>query len=175
MTSISTAATSATRTAPAFSAAGDNRTVRAIWPDGFLPIDSVVEALPAASASRARSRRNWDISTNYGTNALDYRTSNSVNVTLGNASPTAFYDGQLKFNQITTNLDLTTSFNTGLATPLKFATGFEFRAEEYTIQAGEPDSYRNGGFTVIGGPNNGGLAGVGTQVFPDSSPPMPAL
>jgi iron complex outermembrane receptor protein len=155
-----------------FRRSGDDRTVRAIWPDGFLPfIDSVVEDLSGGLGLKGKlTDWNWDLSTNYGTNSLDYRTSNSVNVTLGNASPTAFSDGQLKFNQITTNLDLTTSFNTGLATPLKFATGFEFRAEEYTIQAGEPDSYRNGGFTVIGGPNNGGLAGVGAQVFPGFKP-----
>lgn len=155
-----------------FRRSGDDRTVRAIWPDGFLPfIDSVVEDLSGGLGLKGKlTDWNWDLSTNYGTNSLDYRTSNSVNVTLGNASPTAFSDGQLKFNQITTNLDLTTSFNTGLATPLKFATGFEFRTEEYTIQAGEPDSYRNGGFTVIGGPNNGGLAGVGAQVFPGFKP-----
>jgi|CXWL01.1.fsa_nt_gi iron complex outermembrane receptor protein len=151
---------------------GDDRTVRAIWPDGFLPfIDSVVDDLSVGVGIKGKvSDWNWDISTNYGTNALDYRTSNSVNVTLGNASPTAFYDGQLKFNQVSTNIDLTTSFNAGLATPLKFATGFEFRSEEYTISAGEPDSYRNGGQTIIGGPSAGGLAAVGAQVFPGFKP-----
>ncbi len=151
---------------------GDDRTVRAIWPDGFLPfIDSDVNDLSGGIGIKGKiSDWNWDLSTNYGTNAIDYRTSNSVNVTLGNASPTAFYDGQLKFNQMTTNLDLTTSFNAGLATPLKFATGFEFRSEEYTISAGEPDSYRNGGATIIGGPSAGGLAAVGAQVFPGFKP-----
>jgi len=155
-----------------FRRAGDDRTVRAIWPDGFLPfIDSVVEDLSGGIGIKGKAQEwNWDLSTAYGTNKLDYRTSNSINVTLGNASPTAFYDGQLKFNQWTTNLDLTTSFNAGLSTPLKFATGFEFRQEEYTIVAGEPDSYRNGGFNVIGGPNNGALAGVGAQVFPGFKP-----
>ncbi len=155
-----------------FRRAGDDRTVRAIWPDGFLPfIDSVVEDLSGGVGIKGKTQEwNWDISTAYGTNTLDYRTSNSVNVTLGNASPTAFYDGRLKFNQWTTNIDLTTHFNTGMATPLNFATGFELRQEEYTIGAGEPDSYRNGGFTIIGGPNNGGLAGVGAQVFPGFKP-----
>jgi iron complex outermembrane receptor protein len=112
----------------------------------------------------------WDFSTAYGVNTLEYRTSNSANVTLGNSSPTEFYDGQLKFNQWTTNFDLTRSFNTGMPTPLKFAFGFEYRQEEYTIGAGEPDSYRNGGVTIIGGPSNGGLAAVGAQVFPGFKP-----
>ena len=155
-----------------FRRAGDDRTVRAIWGAGFLPfIDSAVEDVSVGVGIKGKlTDWNWDLSTNYGTNAIDYRTSNSVNVTLGNASPTAFYDGQLKFNQVSTNLDLTTSFNTGLATPLKFATGFEFRSEEYTISAGEPDSYRNGGATIIGGPSAGGLAAVGAQVFPGFKP-----
>ena len=152
--------------------AGDDRTIRAIWPNGFLPfIDSVVEDLSFGGGVKGKSSNwNYDLSTTYGTNKLDYRTSNSANVTLGNASPTAFYDGQLKFGQWTTNLDVATSFNAGMATPLKFAMGAEFRSEEYTIAAGHPDSYRNGGATIIGGPNNGGLAAVGAQVFPGFKP-----
>jgi iron complex outermembrane receptor protein len=155
-----------------FRRAGDDRTVRAIWPDGFLPfIDSVVEDLSGGAGVKGKdSVWTWDFSTAYGVNTLDYRTSNSANVTLGNSSPTEFYDGQLKFNQWTTNFDLTRSFNTGMPTPLKFAMGFEYRQEEYTIGAGEPDSYRNGGATIIGGPSNGGLAAVGAQVFPGFKP-----
>ncbi len=152
--------------------AGDDRTVRAIWPNGFLPyIDSAVEDLSFGGGVKGKTANwNYDLSTTYGTNKLDYRTSNSANVTLGNASPTAFYDGQLKFAQWTTNFDVTTSFNAGMPTPLKFATGVEFRSEEYTIGAGEPDSYRNGGVTIIGGPSNGALAAVGAQVFPGFKP-----
>jgi len=155
-----------------FRRAGDDRTVRAIYPDGFLPfIDSVVRDLSGGAGVKGKAAEwNWDLSTTFGENKLDYRTSNSANVTLGNASPTAFYDGQLKFDQWTTNLDMTTAFNAGLPTPLKFATGAEYRAEKYAIGAGVPDSYRNGGTTIIGGPNNGGLAAVGAQVFPGFKP-----
>jgi len=155
-----------------FRRAGDDRTVRAIFGDGFLPyIDTAVEDRSLGAGVKGKAANwNYDLSSSYGTNALDYRTSNSVNVTLGNSSPTAFYDGRLKFGQWTTNLDLTTSFNAGMATPLKFATGAEFRSEKYTIGAGEPDSYRNGGSTIIGGPANGGLAAVGAQVFPGFKP-----
>ena len=152
--------------------AGDDRTVRAIWPDGFLPfIDSEVQDLSFGGGLKGKaSNWNYDLSTTYGTNRLDYRTSNSINVTLGTASPTAFYDGRLEFNQWTTNLDVSTTFNAGLATPLKFATGLEFRSEEYAISAGEPDSYRNGGVKILDGPNAGGLAAVGAQVFPGYKP-----
>ena len=155
-----------------FRRAGDDRTVRAVWGGGFLPfIDSVVNDLSGGAGVKGKSANwNYDLSTTYGTNKLDYRTSNSENVTLGAATPTAFYDGFLKFGQWTTNLDLTTSFNAGMATPLKFATGAEYRSEKYTIGAGEPDSYRNGGFLILDGPSAGGLAALGAQVFPGFKP-----
>lgn len=151
---------------------GDDRTVRSLWPVGFLPfIDSEVDDRSGGIGVKGKdSDWNWDLSTAYGTNILDYRTSNSANVTLGNASPKAFYSGQLKFDQWTTNFDLTTSFKGGLPTPLKFATGAEYRKEKYTIGAGEPDSYRNGGATILDGPNAGALAAVGAQVFPGFKP-----
>ncbi|MDB6165415.1 MAG: TonB-dependent receptor [Lacunisphaera sp.] len=155
-----------------FRRAGDDRTVRSVWGGGFLPfIDSAVKDLSGGAGVKGKSATwNYDLSTTYGTNKLDYRTSNSENVTLGNATPTAFYDGYLKFNQWTTNLDLTTSFNAGMATPLKFATGAEYRSEKYIIGAGEPDSYRNGGFLILDGPSAGGLAALGAQVFPGFKP-----
>ena len=155
-----------------FRRAGDDRTIRSIWRDGYLPfIDTAVEDRSGGVGLKGKeSDWNWDLSTTAGLNTLDYRTSNSINVTLGNASPTKFYDGQLKFFQWTSNLDLTTSFRTGMPTPLKFATGGEFRKEKYTISAGEPNSYINGGITILDGPNAGGLAAVGAQVFPGFKP-----
>ena len=69
--------------------AGDDRTVRAIYPNGFLPfIDSVVEDISGGAGIKGKAVEwNWDLSTTYGKNTLDYRTSNSANVTLGTASP----------------------------------------------------------------------------------------
>jgi iron complex outermembrane recepter protein len=151
---------------------GDDRTVRAIYPNGFLPfIQSEVWDMSWAGGVEGKSNGfDWDLSSVYGYNTLDYRTAESANVTLGNTSPTSFYSGQLKFKQWTTNFDVTTQASLGLATPLKVAAGVEFRTEDYAIGAGEPDSYRNGGVTIIGGPANGSLAAVGAQVFPGFRP-----
>ncbi|MBI2518695.1 MAG: TonB-dependent receptor [Opitutae bacterium] len=152
--------------------AGDDRTVRAIYPNGFLPFiqSEVVDTSFGGGVKGKSSNFDWDLSTVYGYNTLDYRTANSANVTLGTSSPTSFYDGQLGFNQWTTNFDVTTTANLGLETPLKVAAGVEYRWEEYTIKAGEPDSYRNGGVRIIDGPNANGLAAVGAQVFPGFKP-----
>lgn len=155
-----------------FRRSGDDRTIRAIYPNGFLPYiqSEVFDASWAGGVEGKAGGFDWDLSTVYGYNTLDYRTAESANVTLGNSSPTSFYDGQLKFKQWTTNFDVTTQFNTGLATPLKVASGVEFRTEDYSIAAGEPDSYRDGGVRIIGGPNNGALGAVGAQVFPGFKP-----
>src|SRR5207344_1196898 len=40
----------------------------------------------------------------------------------------------------------------------------------YTIGAGEPGSYINGGITILDGPSAGGLGAVGAQVFPGFKP-----
>jgi iron complex outermembrane receptor protein len=155
-----------------FRRAGDDRTIRAIYPNGFLPYiqSEVWDHSWSGGAQGKGGNLDWDLSTVYGYNTLDYRTAQSANVTLGNTSPTSFYDGQLKFKQWTNNFDITTQANLGFATPLKIASGVEFRKETYSIAAGEPDSYRNGGVTIIGGPSNGALAAVGAQVFPGFKP-----
>ncbi len=155
-----------------FRRAGDDRTIRAIYPNGFLPYiqSEVWDHSWSGGAQGKGGNLDWDLSTVYGYNTLDYRTAQSANVTLGNTSPTSFYDGQLKFKQWTNNFDVTSQANIGFATPLKIAGGIEFRKETYSIAAGEPDSYRNGGVTIIGGPSNGGLAAVGAQVFPGFKP-----
>lgn len=155
-----------------FRRAGDDRTIRSIYPDGFLPYiqTEVFDASWAGGAQGKAGGFDWDLSSVYGYNTLDYITAESANVTLGNSSPKSFYDGQLKFKQWTNNLDVTSQANLGLPTPLKIAAGLEFRQEDYSIAAGEPDSYRNGGSTIIGGPSNGGLAAVGAQVFPGFKP-----
>ena len=153
---------------------GDDRTVRAIWPNGFLPkIGSNVTDLSFGAGLKGRAGSwNWDLSSTYGGNTLEYSTFDSVNDTLGASSPTNFYDGFLKFIQWTTNLDLTSQFNLGLATPLKVALGAEYRRENYKIGVGEPDSYRDGGVRILDGPNVGTIGGSapGAQVFPGFTP-----
>jgi len=155
-----------------FRRAGDDRTIRAIYPNGFLPYiqTEVFDASWAGGAKGKAGSFDWDLSSVYGYNTLDYRTAESANVTLGNSSPTSFYDGQLKFKQWTNNFDVTSQIQTGFANPLKVAGGLEYRQEDYSIAAGEPDSYRNGGVAIIGGPSAGGLAAVGAQVFPGFKP-----
>lgn len=150
---------------------GDNRTVRAIYPNGFLPlINSDITDFSIGGGLKGKgSSVDWDFSSVYGSNEFGFTISNSANVTLGAASKTTFDAGELGFSQWTNNLDFTTSWDVG-GQPVKAAYGVEFRWEGYEIIAGEPDSYRDGGVRIIDGPSAGGLGAVGAQVFPGFRP-----
>lgn len=150
----------------------DDRTVRAIYPDGFLPfIYSTIYDGSAVVGLKGDMRGwNWDLSAGYGRNSFRFDIKNTANVSLGAQSPTEFYAGTLVFGQFTGNLDVVKGFNVGLASPLNVAIGGEFRSDNYQIKEGEPDSYRDGGVRISGGPNNGGIAPIGSQVFPGFRP-----
>ncbi len=156
-----------------FRRAGDDRTIRALWPDGFLPvIQSNVWDVSAGGGLKGKIAGNWgmDLSTVFGSNALAYTTAQSNNVTLGAASPRSFYAGTLTFKQHTTNLDLTNEFPLAFKSPLKVALGGEFRHESYNIRPGTADSYRDGGVRIPDGPSAGAQGAPGAQVFPGFRP-----
>lgn len=155
-----------------FRRALDNRTVRAIHPDGFLPeIGSDILDFSGAAGVRGNLRGwRWDLSSLYGGNDFEFSVHNSNNVTLGTASPTQFDAGTLSFKQWTTNLDFSRAINLGLRNPVNVGIGAEFRLDNYSIEAGEPDSYRDGGVTILDGPAAGTQGALGAQVFPGFRP-----
>jgi iron complex outermembrane recepter protein len=142
----------------------DPRTVRAIFPDGFLPrIASNIGDLSAFAGVRGSINGwRWDLSAGWGSNRVAYHVRNSNNPSLGAMSPTGFYAGKIAAQQWTSNADLSRDLSVGLV-PLTVAGGLEFRVERYQIHAGEPDSWRDGGVPVLDGPLAGQSATVGAQ------------
>jgi iron complex outermembrane receptor protein len=121
-----------------FRIAADDRTVRAIYPNGFLPkinSDITDESLGAGLKGKAGTW-NWDASTLYGSNEFKYTITDTANVSLGAASPTHFYAGVMKYGEWVNNLDFTNSFSVGGRAPLKVAVGTEYRRDHYEIGAG---------------------------------------
>ena len=155
-----------------FRRALDDRTVRAIYPNGFLPIINahIWDGSAAAGVRGEKAGWYWDFSGVYGRNTFDFTIKNSANVSLGAASPTTFNAGRLGFDQLTMNLDLVKPFEVGLYSPLSVAVGAEARRDGYTITRGEPDSYRDGGVDILDGPNAGRQPQIGSQVFPGFKP-----
>lgn len=167
-----------------FRRASDNRTVRSIYPDGFLPlINARITDLSLGSGLKGKMGEHWnyDLSQVVGSDAFALHMQNTHNTSLGGLNQFKFsdadikqstdmYDGTLKFLQATTNFDLTRSFNiSGFASDLNLALGVEFRHENYGIKPGEISSYFDGNSVSGGvqdGPSKGSRAAAGCQCFP---------
>jgi iron complex outermembrane receptor protein len=150
----------------------DARNWPQIYPLGFLPEiqPTVVDASGTAGVRGVFDKWAWDASGEYGHNSFAFTIGNTLNTSLGPAIPpnkTAFDAGALKLDQFVGNLDVSRPFTVArMAGALNVAFGAEYRHERYEIQAGEPDSYRDGGV-----PNRaGGPAALGAQVFPGFRP-----
>ena len=151
----------------------DNRDVRAIWPDGFLPVihSYIFDVSIAAGVKGATSSGwTWDISDTYGYNSFNFGVDHSVNVTYGVNSPTKFNAGTLFNLQNSTNIDISRDYHVSDAHTLTLAFGGEFRVENYHIHAGQHESYDDGGQKILDGPNAGDQPALGSQVFPGFRP-----
>ncbi|MBI1186359.1 MAG: TonB-dependent receptor [Alphaproteobacteria bacterium] len=150
-----------------FRRALDDRNVIEIYPDGFLPLINP-EVIDYSAAGGVRWNLGpWAMDTSlvYGFNSMDFTIRDTLNRSLGPASQTVFDAGGFDYDQLSFNLDGVRQFEAGLAQPINLAIGLEARRESYSIEAGEPDSYRNGGVLLNGAPT-----ASGAQVFPGFQP-----
>lgn len=148
-----------------FRRALDNRNVRSIYPQGFLPL--IAPEISDVYVTIGASSNSWDISNTFGSNLYEFHVKDSLNTSLGNNSPTEFDNGTLIFTQNTTNIDFVTLMDVEwLTTPLNVAIGTEFRVERFQQKPGAEESYIYGGVAVLDGPNIGVVTAAGAQVFP---------
>lgn len=149
-----------------------------VYRNGFLPEIHSQIADQSVTAGIKGELNEWlvDLSTTRGGNAFQLNIENTINASLGEASPLTFDAGAFGFNQTTGNLDLLRDIDTGdVLKALTLAIGSEFRVENYTIEAGQFESYSlgNGGMrpgvdfdtTSTGAPKN-----PGAQVFAGFQP-----
>lgn len=148
--------------------ARDARNVPEIYPDGFLPLIAPdVEDMSAAIGYEWQAGE-WAMDTSlvYGQNEMKFTIQNTLNRSLGPASPTEFYAGGYSYDQLVFNLGGSRFIDVdGLASPMALSMGIEARRESYEIFAGEEASYINGGVTLNGNPT-----ASGSQVFPGFRP-----
>ena len=87
----------------------------------------------------------WSVDANvsYGRNRIDFSTLHTANFTLGNASPTNFYDGALIYDQLVGGVDVSRKFD--VFQSLNVAFGAEGRREGFDEKAGDPTSYQGSG------------------------------
>lgn len=118
-----------------------------IFPDGFLPhiTTDVVDTAIVVGVNGELDEWNWDASIDYGKNDFGLGNENTVNSSLGDNSPTSFYNGALIYDQTIVNLTFDNMLDFGLYDDVFFAVGVEYRKENYEIVAGEEASYIDGG------------------------------
>jgi iron complex outermembrane receptor protein len=121
-----------------------------LYPAGFQAYRRIKEWDYQAALGVRSQLSGWDLdlSTTYGRDNVWLGAENTLNPSLGPTSPTDFYMGRQKQDLWVTNLDVSREYEVGLAKPLNVAFGAEYRWERFQNIAGEPDSYRDGGYVI---------------------------
>ncbi len=139
-----------------------------VYPNGFLPQIHTVIGDGSLTAGLKGSLGAWiaDMSATTGGNSFQFNIENSINASIvGSASPTSFDAGTLGFRQTTGNLDAFRALPAAGMNALTLAVGSEFRVENYSIEAGQFESYSLG--------NGGSRPGIDFALQPDGSPKNP--
>ncbi len=114
-----------------------------IFPGGFTPRfggDVHDSALRAGVQGEMDNGLRWDVSAGVGRNDVDFFIYNTVNASLGPATPTFFDPGDYTQLEQMVNVDL--AFSPTDNTNLAF--GYEWRDEEFEITVGQQESFEIG-------------------------------
>ena len=119
------------------------------FPGGFAPRFGGVErdvSLVGGVRGRFAGNLLWDASVSTGANSADYSIRNTVNASLGPATPTTFDVGLYGQREVGVNLDLSRA----LSDRVHLAGGVEWRNEQFRIGLGQPESWRQGPYAAQG-------------------------
>lgn len=126
----------------------NNRNIKAIYPNGYLPEQVVTsEDLQATIGFKGHTDGNWDWKTffSYGQNKAELNAWNTLNVSYYNSygySPTHFYLGSYRSSDAQVGTEWSKEFNLGvLPNPVAFTWGGGVRREGYEITSGDASSY----------------------------------
>lgn len=145
------------------------QTVSEFYPNGFLPL--ILPTLDDQAITVGfRRKGTWDVdaSLTRGTSKFKFDIDNSVNASLGTASPTTFDAGTLESTETVANLDLLRKLDVAAVKSVAIVMGSELRVENYQIHAGDEASYSNGGAVTDELTPQPKLPGA--QVFPGFQP-----
>ncbi|MEE2892229.1 MAG: TonB-dependent receptor [Pseudomonadota bacterium] len=120
-----------------------------LYPSGFTPqFSSEVFDFGGAVGIRGTlaNGMDMDLSASFGENEIQYTLANTMNPSLGPATPTSFRPGDLISDEFSINADFGYGFDVGFASDLYFAFGAEYREENYEVAVGGPQSFAVGDF-----------------------------
>lgn len=136
----------------------------AVYPDGYS-IGYVIKEddyqLVAGARGEDFAGWKWDLSASHGRNDAEIQNRNSLNLSLGPATPRDFVIGHQIYDESALNLDLSREVKTAwFATPLRIATGVELRDSTWKQTAGDAAAYADGGYVLNGAPATPGAQGT---------------
>ncbi len=131
------------------------------FPGGFTPQfgADVRDASLVAGVEGQAGRLHWDVSANWGRNEVDFFIFNTVNASLGSATPAEFDPGL--YRQVDVDLHVDAAYT--VSDLLDVAGGIEWRDEHFTIGLGDEASWRLGPLAPQG-------FSAGSNGFPGFSP-----
>ena len=124
-------------------------TFQKIRPGGFTPQfggDARDASVVAGLRGHTHGGLQWDVSGSFGRHAVDFFIDNTVNASLGPASPTSFDPGVYAQTELNANADVTYA----VGDMVTLAAGAEFRDEHFEIGIGETASWEIGPFAAQG-------------------------
>ncbi|MDR7114603.1 TonB-dependent receptor [Caulobacter sp. BE254] len=130
-----------------------------VYPDGFNALRRIFELdFQTTLGARGQARGwDWDLSTTFAQDHAQLDGQNTLNATLGPASPTYFHLSTHQFQQWTTNFDVTRAFEGLLPHPVQVSWGLEQRYEHFRIEPGDEASYAVGDYVIPAGQPFAGL------------------
>lgn len=124
-----------------------------IFPDGYVP-ELPGQAIDYSINGGVKSTVwGWDVDLSYsfGHNHLDQWANNTVNASLGAASPTRFYVGRTAFEQQIVDATASRDFGQiGFFQNLNAAVGAQWREDRFEVTRGSPESYAVGPLAASG-------------------------
>ena len=136
------------------SAANFANSTLSIFPDGYVPV------IPGTSKDfsgvvganhETTGGLKLDLSFGYGHNELDQSIFNTINPSLGTASPTKFYVGRTNFGQYIAEFNGSKGFDgfAGLK-GLNIAFGLQARRDDFRVMRGDEAAYATGPLATVG-------------------------
>lgn len=115
------------------------------FPGGFTPLfGSELKDVSLVTGLRGEfdNEITWDMSVGFGHNEADFYIRNTVNASMGPASPNKFRPGTYIQQEQNINVDFTYLFNSDIQQHI--AAGFEWHEEQFEVLAGDDASWQPG-------------------------------
>jgi iron complex outermembrane receptor protein len=129
----------------------NNFLMTSLYPGGFTPrFVGENEQIYGTAGFRgdAESGLHYDFSTSLSRNTLALSMYNSISPSFGPETQTSFEFGDLIQEEIDINVDVTYPIEVGMASPLTFSAGAEFREESFESTAGDFQSFGAGPYAI---------------------------